>query len=60
MCHIEWRVPILCTRLGCFLSDMRSIVQIDLSREYWLRVFEPAISDWAGGVTPNPDISCNR
>ncbi|KAH9005046.1 5-methylaminomethyl-2-thiouridylate-methyltransferase [Lactarius hatsudake] len=32
---------------------------IDLSREYWLRVFEPAIKIWESGNTPNPDVWCN-
>lgn len=34
--------------------------QIDLSHEYWLQVFEPAIGEWQAGRTPNPDVSCNR
>ncbi|KAF7327986.1 hypothetical protein MKEN_00379100 [Mycena kentingensis (nom. inval.)] len=33
---------------------------IDLSKEYWTRVFEPALQDWEYGVTPNPDVWCNR
>ncbi|KAG6809150.1 hypothetical protein H0H92_001400 [Tricholoma furcatifolium] len=33
---------------------------IDLSREYWNRVFEPSLRQWEDGVTPNPDILCNR
>ncbi|KAJ7476089.1 tRNA-specific 2-thiouridylase [Mycena latifolia] len=33
---------------------------IDLSKEYWNRVFEPALRDWEHGVTPNPDVWCNR
>ncbi|KAF7327940.1 tRNA-specific 2-thiouridylase MnmA [Mycena kentingensis (nom. inval.)] len=33
---------------------------IDLSKEYWMRVFEPALRDWEYGVTPNPDVWCNR
>ncbi|THH20893.1 hypothetical protein EW146_g548 [Bondarzewia mesenterica] len=33
---------------------------IDLSREYWLRVFEPSLKAWETGDTPNPDIWCNR
>ncbi|KAL0946412.1 hypothetical protein HGRIS_012637 [Hohenbuehelia grisea] len=32
----------------------------DLSREYWLRVFEPSLRLWESGVTPNPDVWCNR
>lgn len=37
-----------------------SSLQVDLSREYWLQVFEPALDQWAQGVTPNPDVACNR
>ena len=33
---------------------------VDLSREYWTRVFEPAINVWENGGTPNPDVACNR
>ncbi|KAF7312527.1 tRNA-specific 2-thiouridylase MnmA [Mycena indigotica] len=33
---------------------------VDLSKEYWTRVFEPALRDWEDGVTPNPDVWCNR
>ncbi|KAI0807834.1 5-methylaminomethyl-2-thiouridylate-methyltransferase [Fomes fomentarius] len=33
---------------------------IDLSREYWTRVFEPALELWESGATPNPDVWCNR
>ena len=34
--------------------------QVDLSREYWTRVFEPALEQWEAGSTPNPDIWCNK
>ncbi|KAK0211261.1 tRNA methyl transferase-domain-containing protein [Desarmillaria ectypa] len=33
---------------------------IDLSREYWNRVFEPSLNVWEAGLTPNPDVWCNR
>ncbi|GAA6008958.1 hypothetical protein JCM10207_004040 [Rhodosporidiobolus poonsookiae] len=33
---------------------------VDLSREYWASVFEPALEEWAAGVTPNPDVTCNQ
>ncbi|KAJ7285187.1 tRNA-specific 2-thiouridylase [Mycena rebaudengoi] len=33
---------------------------IDLSKEYWNRVFEPSLRQWEEGVTPNPDVWCNR
>jgi hypothetical protein len=35
-------------------------IQIDLSQEYWLHVFEPAVQAWQAGSTPNPDVSCNK
>ena len=33
---------------------------IDLSKEYWTQVFEPALEDWSKGLTPNPDVTCNQ
>ncbi|EPS94772.1 tRNA-methyltransferase [Fomitopsis schrenkii] len=33
---------------------------VDLSRQYWLRVFEPSLSMWERGYTPNPDVWCNK
>ncbi|KAJ3201610.1 hypothetical protein HDU82_007984, partial [Entophlyctis luteolus] len=33
---------------------------LDLSREYWTRVFEPMVSSLERGYTPNPDVSCNK
>ncbi|WWD20918.1 tRNA (5-methylaminomethyl-2-thiouridylate)-methyltransferase [Kwoniella shandongensis] len=33
---------------------------VDLSKEYWSRVFEPAVGVWERGGTPNPDVDCNR
>ena len=36
------------------------VKMVDLSREYWTQVFEPALGEWRDGVTPNPDVSCNR
>lgn len=32
----------------------------DFSKEYWLQVFEPMIADFSAGITPNPDVLCNR
>ncbi|QRW14255.1 tRNA (5-methylaminomethyl-2-thiouridylate)-methyltransferase [Ceratobasidium sp. AG-Ba] len=32
----------------------------DFSREYWNRVFTPALDAWTDGRTPNPDVFCNR
>ncbi|WVQ86206.1 tRNA (5-methylaminomethyl-2-thiouridylate)-methyltransferase [Cryptococcus sp. DSM 104549] len=36
------------------------VKMVDLSREYWSRVFEPAVGVWERGGTPNPDVDCNR
>jgi len=33
---------------------------VDLSKEYWGRVFEPAVRVWEEGGTPNPDVACNK
>lgn len=33
---------------------------VDLRREYWGEVFEVALGGWGRGVTPNPDVGCNR
>lgn len=35
-------------------------LQIDLSKEYWNRVFQPALCRWQSGETPNPDVFCNK
>ena len=36
------------------------ISTVDLSKEYWLNVFEPMLQDYTNGLTPNPDALCNR
>ncbi|GAA5878388.1 hypothetical protein JCM16303_002756 [Sporobolomyces ruberrimus] len=33
---------------------------IDLTKEYWQQVFEPALESWGKGLTPNPDVTCNQ
>jgi tRNA-specific 2-thiouridylase len=33
---------------------------VDLSREYWTSVFQPALDQWQNGTTPNPDVTCNQ
>ncbi|EIN07014.1 5-methylaminomethyl-2-thiouridylate-methyltransferase [Punctularia strigosozonata HHB-11173 SS5] len=51
----DWEdVQRVCKALG-IPCDM-----IDLSREYWTRVFEPSLEAWQNGVTPNPDVWCNK
>ncbi|RCH80890.1 hypothetical protein CU098_006857 [Rhizopus stolonifer] len=34
--------------------------QVDFVKEYWNDVFQKTIEDYAHGLTPNPDIACNR
>lgn len=36
------------------------VSRVDLSRDYWIKVFEPALRQFELGETPNPDIACNR
>lgn len=51
----DWRdVQAVCAKLEMPCST------VDLSREYWTRVFEPALRLYEQGLTPNPDIGCNR
>lgn len=33
---------------------------IDLTKEFWNNVFQPALHLWETGATPNPDVWCNR
>ncbi len=35
-------------------------LQVDLSRDYWNKVFEPSLHQWEMGITPNPDVWCNK
>lgn len=52
----EWDdVQRVCRHLGGIPVEL-----VDLSREYWVDVFEPAIGQWSDGTTPNPDVTCNR
>lgn len=44
----------------CSLCVALKSGQVDLSRQYWLRVFEPSLSMWERGYTPNPDVWCNK
>lgn len=34
--------------------------RVNFERDYWTEVFEPMISMYQRGVTPNPDVACNR
>jgi tRNA-specific 2-thiouridylase len=44
----------VCERLGIPLRT------VNFAAEYWDRVFETFLADYAAGRTPNPDILCNR
>ncbi|KAL7414846.1 tRNA-methyltransferase [Mrakia frigida] len=55
----EWEADWQDVQIICKQLDVPCRM-IDLSREYWTRVFEPALEDWAGGLTPNPDVACNK
>lgn len=33
---------------------------VDFIKEYWTKVFEPFLDDYQQGLTPNPDILCNK
>ena len=35
-------------------------VEVDLVAEYWNSVFQPYLDKFQEGLTPNPDLSCNR
>lgn len=43
----------------CGIPDDK-VQLVDLSKEYWNRVFEPSVRIWEEGGTPNPDVMCNR
>ena len=34
--------------------------QVDLVKDYWNDVFEPLVDGYERGLTPSPDIACNR
>ena len=44
----------VCERLGIPLHT------VNFSAEYWDRVFEHFLREYAAGRTPNPDVLCNR
>ncbi|KAJ7126813.1 5-methylaminomethyl-2-thiouridylate-methyltransferase [Mycena epipterygia] len=55
----EWEKDWEDVQSVCKLHDI-PCQMIDLSKEYWNRVFEPSINQWEYGITPNPDVWCNR
>lgn len=44
----------VCERLGLPLDT------VNFSAEYWERVFEQMLAGYRAGLTPNPDVLCNR
>lgn len=36
------------------------IDMVNFEKEYWIDVFEPMLTNYELGVTPNPDVLCNR
>lgn len=44
----------VCDRIGIHVK------QVNFVKEYWTDVFEPMIDGYSQGITPNPDVLCNR
>lgn len=60
MCEWErdWSdVQRVCEHVGI---PKERVKMYDFTKEYWSRVFEPAVAVWEAGGTPNPDVACNR
>lgn len=36
------------------------VEMINFEQDYWVDVFEPMLQDYQTGLTPNPDVLCNR
>ena len=54
----DWEsVQNVCNHIGIPRGRVKLV---DLSKEYWTKVFEPALRQWENGQTPNPDVACNR
>lgn len=59
------------TREPCYEKDWKDvhrvadflnipIDRVNFERDYWIDVFEPMLSQYNEGLTPNPDIGCNK
>jgi tRNA-specific 2-thiouridylase len=35
-------------------------VTYNFEKEYWHYVFQPMVNDYSEGITPNPDVKCNK
>ncbi|KLO19237.1 tRNA 5-methylaminomethyl-2-thiouridylate-methyltransferase [Schizopora paradoxa] len=55
----EWEKDWEDVQRVCKMIDL-PCEMIDLSRDYWNRVFQPNLRVWENGSTPNPDVWCNR
>lgn len=55
----EWEKDWHDVQRVCKLLDI-PCKMVDLSKEYWNRVFQPSLDVWHDGDTPNPDVWCNR
>ncbi|EPQ57770.1 tRNA 5-methylaminomethyl-2-thiouridylate-methyltransferase [Gloeophyllum trabeum ATCC 11539] len=55
----EWEKDWEDVQRVCKMLDL-PCTMVDLTREYWTRVFEPSLQLWESGLTPNPDVWCNR
>lgn len=51
----DWNdVQKVCTKIGIACE------RVNFEREYWMEVFEPMVELYKAGLTPNPDVGCNR
>ncbi|GMM38210.1 tRNA-5-taurinomethyluridine 2-sulfurtransferase [Saccharomycopsis crataegensis] len=51
----DWKdVKSVCKKIGIPCE------RVNFEKEYWIDVFEPMINQYRRGLTPNPDVSCNR
>ncbi|KAF6751132.1 tRNA-specific 2-thiouridylase [Ephemerocybe angulata] len=55
----EWEKDWEDVQRVCKVLDI-PVTMVDLSKEYWNKVFEPSLRLWEQGRTPNTDVWCNR
>ncbi|KIP08740.1 hypothetical protein PHLGIDRAFT_103916 [Phlebiopsis gigantea 11061_1 CR5-6] len=55
----EWKKDWADVQKVCKSLDI-PVKMVDLSKDYWNRVFAPCLESWEAGVTPNPDVWCNK
>ncbi|CAO1631205.1 unnamed protein product [Sympodiomycopsis kandeliae] len=56
----EWQQEFHSVEAVCKTLALPEPRLIDLTKEYWRDVFEPSLNMWEEGLTPNPDVVCNR